>query len=205
VASPSCVDLRSYDPAAVAATLDKPILILRGGRDTDEEGSGEITMRALADRLGVRSPMALSRYVGSKGGLTDLMVDRVYDLFAVPQGEGWRPALDGLGRSACTAVQAHPWFARLAFGRPPLGPNALQVYDAALAELDALGLDAATRMGSSTPCSVMSLARGSRWSRSRPCAHVPAFARMRTSVPPPRPTSSASPPRAPIPTSAAGP
>lgn len=113
----------------------------------DREPGGEITMRALAASVGVRSPMALYRYVGSKDGLADLMADQVYGQFAVPRGRGWRPALRSLGRSGWAAVQAHPWFARLAFARPPLGPNALALYEAALAELDPLGLPAATRMG----------------------------------------------------------
>jgi AcrR family transcriptional regulator len=113
----------------------------------DRQPAGEITMRALAAGLGVRSPMALYRYVGSKDGLADLMTDQVYGELAVPRGEGWRPALRGLGRSGWAAVQRHPWFARLAFSRPPLGPHALGRYDAALAELEPLGLDAATRMG----------------------------------------------------------
>lgn len=113
----------------------------------DRQPGGEITMRALAAELGVRSPMALYRYVGSKDGLADLMTDQVYGELAVPRGEGWRPALRGLGRSGWTAVRRHPWFARLAFSRPPLGPQALGRYDAALAELEPLGLDAATRMG----------------------------------------------------------
>jgi hypothetical protein len=71
----------------------------------------------------------------------------VYGQLAVVRGEGWRPALRGLGRSGWDAVQRHPWFARLAFSRPPLGPNALGLYDSALAELEPLNLDAATRMG----------------------------------------------------------
>jgi AcrR family transcriptional regulator len=113
----------------------------------DRQASGEITMRALATELGVRSPMALYRYVGSKDGLSDLMADQVYGQITVPGGDGWRPALRGLGSSAWAAVRRHPWFARLAFSRPPLGPHALSVYDRALAELEPLGLDAATRMG----------------------------------------------------------
>jgi AcrR family transcriptional regulator len=92
--------------------------------------------------------MALYRYVGSKDGLADLMADEVYGLVAPTRGQGWREALRSLGLSGWTAVQAHPWFARLAFARPPFGPNALAMYDAALAELEPLGLDAGTRMGS---------------------------------------------------------
>jgi AcrR family transcriptional regulator len=113
----------------------------------DEEASGHITMRTLAERLGVRSPMALYRYVGSKDGLADLMTDEVYGGFTVATGQGWRPALRELGLTGWQAVRRHPWFARLAFSRPPLGPNALALYEAALGELDPLDLPAATRMG----------------------------------------------------------
>jgi AcrR family transcriptional regulator len=113
----------------------------------DEEPSGAITMRALANRLGVRSPMAIYRYVTNKDGLDDLMVDEVYGTVTVPTGHGWRPALHGLGRSGWDAMQRHPWAARLAYSRPPIGPNAVHLYDTALSELDPLNLDAATRMG----------------------------------------------------------
>lgn len=113
----------------------------------DEEASGQITMRTLAERLGVRSPMALYRYIGSKDGLADLMTDHVYGRFTVATGQGWRPALQELGRSGWQAVRQHPWFARLAFARPPLGPNALALYEAALTELEPLDLAAPTRMG----------------------------------------------------------
>ncbi|MCL9761410.1 TetR/AcrR family transcriptional regulator C-terminal domain-containing protein [Frankia sp. AiPa1] len=104
-------------------------------------------MRELATRLEVRSPMALYRHVGNKDGLADLMADHVYGLITVTRGEGWRPALRSLGLSGWAAIQAHPWFARLAFSRPPWGPHALDVHEAVLAELDPLRLPAATRMG----------------------------------------------------------
>ena len=42
----------------------------------DEEPSGAITMRAVAGRLGVRSPMALYRYIANKNGLDDLLIGR---------------------------------------------------------------------------------------------------------------------------------
>jgi hypothetical protein len=74
------------------------------------------------------------------------MADEVYGEIDVPAG-GWRESLRGLGLSGWAAVQRHPWFARLAFSRPPLGPNALALYDAALAALDAFDLGAAERMG----------------------------------------------------------
>ena len=137
----------SPTPPRATEPLSRERIVAAATELADEEASGEITMRTLATRLGVRSPMALYRYVGSKDGLADLMADHVYGQFTVARGDGWRAALLSLGTSGWAAVQRHPWFARLAFSRPPLGPNALAVYDAALAELDPLGLPAATRMG----------------------------------------------------------
>ncbi|MEV5507664.1 TetR/AcrR family transcriptional regulator [Streptomyces orinoci] len=134
-------------PARTTEQLSRERIVSAAIELADEQVTGEITMRALATRLGVRSPMALYRYVGSKDGLVDLMTDQVYGQITVPRGEGWRQALRGLGRTGWDAVQRHLWFARLAFSRPPMGPNALHLYDSALAELEPLGLDAATRMG----------------------------------------------------------
>lgn len=134
-------------PPGTTEQLSRGRIVAAAMALADREPGGDITMRAVAARLGVRSPMALYRYVGSKDGLIDLLVDEVYGLITVPGGRGWRHALRGLGRSGWEAMQRHPWAARLAFSRPPLGPNALDLYDTALGELDALGLGASTRMG----------------------------------------------------------
>src|SRR5690349_20235608 len=134
------------EPPRAAERLTRDRVVAAAMDLADEEASGEITMRTLATRLGVRSPMALYRHVGSKDGLADLMADQVYGQLTVTRGEGWRPALRSLGTSGWAATQRHPWFARLAFSRPPLGPNALAAYDAALAELEPLNLPAPTRM-----------------------------------------------------------
>lgn len=130
-----------------AEQLSRARIVAAAVELADQEMSGDITMRALAARLGVRSPMALYRYVGSKDGLSDLMADEAYGEIGVPAGQGWRAALRGLGLGGWAAVRRHPWFARLAFSRPPLGPGALRVYDTALAELEPLHLNAPTRMG----------------------------------------------------------
>lgn len=137
------------EPAPPRATeqLSRERVVAAAIALADADVRGEITMRAIAARLGVRSPMALYRYVGSKDGLVDLMLDEVYGEITVPPPDEWRACLRGLGVSAWETVQRHPWFARLAFSRPPLGPHALGVYDAALAALAPLELDAATRMG----------------------------------------------------------
>jgi len=135
------------EPSGTAERLSRTRIVEAAMALADEEPSGAITMRAVAGRLGVRSPMALYRYVASKDGLADLLVDEVYSTITVPAGRGWRAALHGLGRSGWEAMQRHPWAARLAYSRPPLGPQALRLYDTALGELDQLDLDGSTRMG----------------------------------------------------------
>jgi AcrR family transcriptional regulator len=135
------------EPSGSAERLSRSRIVEAAMALADEEPSGAVTMRAVAGRVGVRSPMALYRYVASKDGLDDLLVDEVYGMVTVPAGHGWRAALHGLGLSGWRAMQRHPWAARLAYSRPPIGPHALRLYDTALGELDPLGLDASTRMG----------------------------------------------------------
>ena len=52
VPAPYWLDLRSYDPVAVAATLGRPILILQGGRDYQSTVADDLAgwKAGLADR-----------------------------------------------------------------------------------------------------------------------------------------------------------
>jgi AcrR family transcriptional regulator len=134
-------------PPRATEQLSREKVVAAAMAVADADIRGDVTMRAVAARLGVRSPMALYRYVGSKDGLVDLMVDQVYGEIRVPTGSGWRESLHGMGMSAWEAVQRHPWFARLSFSRPPLGPNALAMYDAALGALADVRLPVPARMG----------------------------------------------------------
>lgn len=134
-------------PPRATEQLSRAKVVAAAMAAADADVRGDVTMRAVAARLGVRSPMALYRHVGSKDGLVDLMLDEVYGEIAVPRAGHWREALRGFGLSAWAAVQHHPWFARLSFSRPPLGPHALTMYDAALAALADVPLPVPARMG----------------------------------------------------------
>jgi AcrR family transcriptional regulator len=127
-------------PPAPQARLSRSRIVEAALAIADDDVLGEVTMRAIAARLGSRTPMSLYRYVGSKDGLVDLMVDEVYGEISIPDDGSWRDRLLALGRSARAATTRHPWFARMAFSRPPLGPHALTMYDRALAALADLGL-----------------------------------------------------------------
>ncbi len=86
-----------------------------------------VTMKAVAAALGDYTPMALYRYVGSKDGLVDLMLDEVAGEVPVPSpGEDWRADLSDVAVETRRMITRHPWFPRLFHTRPPAGPNLMR-------------------------------------------------------------------------------
>lgn len=75
----------------------------------DERGSAALTMRAVAEKLGV-TPMSLYHHVADKSGLVALVVDRVITECALPEGtgRGWQDDLCVLGHWMRDRLLAHP-------------------------------------------------------------------------------------------------
>ncbi|MEV0165126.1 TetR/AcrR family transcriptional regulator C-terminal domain-containing protein [Nonomuraea fuscirosea] len=114
----------------------------------DADGLAELTMRALADRLGVAT-MSLYRHVGGKDDLVVLMVDAGIAEFALPGGQpdDWRTGLETIARLQWAAYRAHPWMAGLSsITRPVPSPALLRHTEWAMRALAGSGLDAETRM-----------------------------------------------------------
>ena len=110
----------------------------------DQEGVDALTMRKVAEQLGVGT-MTLYSHVPGKEELLELMVDTVYaelyDHVEAPVQQGdWRAALRFVARQNWELYRRHPWMLPLAGGRPNLGPHALLKYEAELRPLDGLGL-----------------------------------------------------------------
>ena len=79
-------------------------------RIADAEGLDAVSMRRLAEELGVAT-MTPYTHVSSKDELVDLMRDEVASEMLVPEplpGE-WRPALTAIARRTKDAFSAHPW------------------------------------------------------------------------------------------------
>lgn len=93
----------------------------------DEQGARSLTMKALASRLGSYSPMALYRYVYSKEGLIDLMLDAAVAEVPLPERPSgdWRADLWTLAIQTRQMTQRHPWYAQLVHTRPPAGPSGM--------------------------------------------------------------------------------
>jgi len=97
----------------------------------DEGGFEALSMRKLAERLGV-VPMALYKHVADKHELLDGMVDLVFAEVEVPSGGEWRTAMRVRATSMRDALRRHPWaIGRMETGTP--GPANLRHHNAVLA------------------------------------------------------------------------
>src|SRR5690349_18718714 len=113
--------MSSKPPAPPIWTLPPPPPRQRSlGRDeivdaaialADEVGAEALTMKAVAAWLGPYSPMSLYRYVHSKEGLIDLMLDAVTAEVGLPAviDDDWRADLSHLAIETRRMLVRHPW------------------------------------------------------------------------------------------------
>lgn len=85
----------------------------------DAEGEGALSMRRLAEALGV-APMSLYHYVSDKDDLRDGVIERVLTEVRPPEpGEPWVETATRMATSFRAAALAHPAAIRLLLTRPP--------------------------------------------------------------------------------------
>ena len=94
----------------------------------DEHGLGAMSMRAVAERVGLTS-MALYPYVGGKDALLDGLVDLLHLELGTEYGEDpadidWRQRLRALGRAVRALSRAHPGAYPLLLNRRSAGASA---------------------------------------------------------------------------------
>ena len=110
--------------------------VLRGAIAlADSAGLAGLTMRSLADELGVK-PMAVYHHVANKDEILDGIVDLVFAEIEVPSTEGeWRSELRRRGVSARAVLRRHPWATPLMESRLNSGPATLRHHDAVIGTL----------------------------------------------------------------------
>lgn len=99
-------------------TLDQ--IVTTAVRLTKQHGLGNLTMRTLADELGV-TPMATYYYVHNKTELVDLVIEAVMSAVPVrdPAVGAWSERMWQLNRDSRKAIAAHPGLAEALLDRPP--------------------------------------------------------------------------------------
>jgi TetR/AcrR family tetracycline transcriptional repressor len=120
-------------PAAATAgprrrSLSRQEIIEQALALLEEHGPGALSMRRLADRLGV-APNALYSHVRGKADLVDGLIDQVYaglDIGTDDSGE-WVEQLAALSHAVRQHLLAHPAVMPLALQRHGLGPHGLRL------------------------------------------------------------------------------
>jgi AcrR family transcriptional regulator len=98
----------------------------------DAEGIGSLTMRKLAQELGVEA-MSLYYHVANKDDILDGMVELVFGEIELPsENAPWKTAMRQRAISVRAALTRHPWAISLMESRTSPGPATLRHHDAVL-------------------------------------------------------------------------
>jgi AcrR family transcriptional regulator len=114
-------------------------------RIADAEGVDAVSMRRLADELGVAT-MTPYTHVASKDELLDLMRDAVAAEMLLPEPlpEDWRAALRAIAERTRAAYEAHPWCLDATPRRPRARINRLRHVEQSIGIVLRLGLPSET-------------------------------------------------------------
>jgi AcrR family transcriptional regulator len=105
----------------------------------DEKGANALTMRAIAEPLGVEA-MSLYHHVAGREDILDGMVDAVFgEIDLPPRDTDWKSALRHRADSARAVLRRHPWAVGLMDSRSRPGPATLRHHDAVIGTLRAGG------------------------------------------------------------------
>ncbi|MEU1730182.1 TetR/AcrR family transcriptional regulator [Streptosporangium sp. NPDC020145] len=114
--------------------------VLRGALAVaDAGGIGSLTIRSLAQELGVK-PMSVYHHVAGKEEILDGIVDLVFQEIELPSADGdWREEIRRRASSARLVLRRHPWALGLLESRTTPGPATLRHHDAVLGILRGAG------------------------------------------------------------------
>lgn len=114
--------------------------VLRSAIDiADTAGIGALTIRSLAQRLGVK-PMSIYYYVPNKSAILDGIVDLVFSEIDLPATDGdWRSELVRRANSTRRVLSRHHWATGLMESRKSPGQATLRHHDAVIGTLRRAG------------------------------------------------------------------
>ncbi|GAA3130238.1 TetR/AcrR family transcriptional regulator C-terminal domain-containing protein [Planomonospora alba] len=124
---------------APRTSLSRERVLEAAVRVADEKGIASVTMRKVAERLGVEA-MSLYHHVAGKEEILDGIVDLVFEEIEPPSpGADWKTAMRRRAASARRALARHPWALGLMESRRNPGPATLRHHDAVIGSLRAAG------------------------------------------------------------------
>ncbi|MFD8492903.1 TetR/AcrR family transcriptional regulator [Amycolatopsis sp. NPDC059657] len=133
--------LWGHHPAPGRSGLTVSAIVGAGIEIADADGLEAVSMRKVADHLGVGA-MSLYGHVPGKEDLTALMVDSVigelYD--GDVEAADWRAAMKYVASRNWALYERHPWLLDARSTRLALGPNISRKYETELRPLDGIGL-----------------------------------------------------------------
>jgi AcrR family transcriptional regulator len=136
----SIVPYRSVERRPKRQPLDQVQIVRAALALLDEVGLDELTMRRLAERLGVKAA-SLYRHVRDKDELLVLLGVEISGEIPLVSGTGpWREQLIDMARNVRRGLLAHRDAARLLAVTPPFGPRRLRHIESILQILRRAGL-----------------------------------------------------------------
>ncbi|MBV9354190.1 MAG: TetR/AcrR family transcriptional regulator C-terminal domain-containing protein [Chloroflexi bacterium] len=133
------VSLAWAAPSPRRPPLDREQLIQAALALLDAVGFDGLTMRRLAERLGVQAA-SLYNHVRDKQQLLTLLADAICrDVPSLQPARPWREQLEQAARDLRRVLLAHRDAARVLMATPPVGPNRLRTIEQVLAVLRAAG------------------------------------------------------------------
>jgi AcrR family transcriptional regulator len=125
--------------------MERAEIVAAAVRIADAEGVDAVSMRRLADELGVAT-MTPYTHVASKDELLDLMRDAVVAEMLLPEPlpEDWRAALRAIADRTRAAFEAHPWCLDTTPRRPRARINRLRHIEQSIDIVRRLGLSPET-------------------------------------------------------------
>lgn len=129
--------------AGARAPLTRGSVLAAAVSLADGDGVASLTMRRLAERLGVEA-MSLYHHVANKDDILDGMVDAVFGEFELPRTDGdWKAELRRRSVSARAVLARHPWAVGLLESRTNPGPATLRHHDAVIGTMRTAGFSVA--------------------------------------------------------------
>lgn len=125
---------------AARKPLSREEILRTGLRLVDQEGLDALTMRKLAQVLGV-DPMTIYRHVENKEALLSGLAEALWAEVELPDDPSWEALLRSLARSLRNLAHDHP-HAYILLCQPPTLPTALlRLFDGALRRLQQAGFE----------------------------------------------------------------